>query len=138
MDTPEEPARPQRENYMSIRKVVAAGATAALAGGLVVAGAGAASAANDPGFTKVKAPKTVQAGKTFILKCQLATNNAWNGADAFLLQKGASINAQRTIAANGDCSFHVVLFSKGAQKLRVVVDQNGGAIESKWLKVTVQ
>lgn len=123
---------------MSIRKVVAAGATAALAGGLVVAGAGAASAASDPGFAKVKAPKTVQAGKTFVLKCQLASNNNWTGADATLLEKGAAINATRSVSASGDCSFHVVLDAKGPQKIRVVVEQNMGAIQSKWLKVNVQ
>lgn len=121
---------------MSIRKMATA---VALAGGLVVAGAGAASAANDPGFTKVKAPKTVQAGKTFILKCQLdASANNWSGADATLLEKGAAINATRSVSSNGDCSFHVVLDSKGAQKVRVVVEQNMGAIQSKWLKINVQ
>lgn len=122
-----------------IRKVAALGATAAIAGGALFAGAGAANAANDPGFTKVKAPKTVQAGQTFIIKCQLdtATNN-WAGSDAILLEKGASINASRTVSANGDCSFHVVLFGKGNQKIRVVVEQNMGAIQSRWLKVNVQ
>ncbi|MEI2642649.1 MAG: hypothetical protein U0R28_08640 [Candidatus Nanopelagicales bacterium] len=123
---------------MSIRKVVAAGATAALAGGLVVAGAGAANAANDPGFSKVKAPKTVMAGKTFILKCKLSSSNNWTGADATLLEKGAAINATRSVSSNGDCSFHVVLDSKGAQKIRVVVEQNMGAIQTKWLKINVQ
>lgn len=121
-----------------IRKAVALGATAAMASGALVMGAGAANAASDPGFTTVKAPKSVKAGKTFVLKCQLDTNNSWAGADAFLLEKGAPVNAHRTVASNGDCSFHVVLFAKGTQKIRVVVDQNGGAIQSKWMKVTVQ
>lgn len=122
-----------------IRKVAALGATAALAGGALFAGAGAANAASDPGFTKVKAPKTVQAGKTFVIKCQLDTSaNNWAGADAILLEKGAQLNAQRTVSSNGDCSFHVVLFGKGNQKVRVVVEQNLGAIQSKWLKINVQ
>ena len=119
------------------RKIVALGATAAVASGAMVMGAGAANAAG-AGFGKVSAPATVKAGQTFILNCKLKQNNSWNGADAFLMEKGATINAHRTIASNGDCSFHVVLFSKGARKLRVVVDQNGGAIESKWVKVNVQ
>lgn len=122
-----------------MRKVAALGATAAIAGGALFASAGAASAANDPGFTKVKAPKTVMAGKTFIIKCQLDTTaNDWAGADAVLLEKGAQLNAQRTVSANGDCSFHVVLFGKGNQKVRVVVEQNLGAIQSRWLKINVQ
>jgi acyl dehydratase len=119
-----------------IRKVMAVGASAAVAAGLVVAGAGSATAAS--GFQKVKAPKTVQAGQTFILKCKVAGNNAWTGADAYLMEKGAVINAHRTIASNGDCSFHVVLNATGTRKIRVVVDQNGGAIVSKWVKVNVQ
>lgn len=122
-----------------MRKVAALGATAAIAGGALFASAGAANAASDPGFTMVKAPKTVTAGKTFIVKCQLDTaTNDWAGSDAILLEKGAQLNAQRTVSANGDCSFHVVLFGKGNQKIRVVVEQNMGAIQSKWLKVNVQ
>lgn len=121
------------------RKVAALGATAAIAGGALFASAGAASAASDPGFTKVKAPKTVTAGKTFIIKCQLDTAmNDWAGSDAILLEKGAQLNAQRTVSSNGDCSFHVVLFGKGNQKVRVVVEQDMGAIQSKWLKINVQ
>jgi hypothetical protein len=121
-----------------IRKAGALGAAVAVASGALVLGAGAANAASDPGFGKLSAPKTVKAGQTFVLKCKLKSNNSWAGADAFLLEKGATINAHRTLASNGDCSFHVVLNAKGAQKIRVVVDQNGGAIQSKWLKVNVQ
>ena len=32
----------------------------------------------------------------------------------------------------------IVLDSKGAQKIRVVVEQNMGAIQTKWLKINVQ
>lgn len=121
------------------RKVLALGTTAALAGGALFMGAGAANAANDPGFTKVKAPKTVTAGKTFLVKCQLDTTaNNWTGADAELLEKGALVNAHRTVASNGDCSMHVVLTATGNRKIRVVVEQNMGAIQSKWLKVNVK
>jgi hypothetical protein len=128
-----------REQMGKMRKVAALGATAAIAGGALFASAGAASAANDPGFTKVKAPKTVTAGKTFIVNCQLDTSvNNWAGADAILLEKGAQLNAQRTVSSNGDCSFHVVLFGKGNQKIRVVVEQDMGAIQSRWMKVNVQ
>lgn len=121
------------------RKVAALGATAAMAGGALFAGAGAANAANDPGFTKVKAPKSVKAGQTFVIKCKLDTSaNNWAGADAVLIEKGATINAHRTVSSNGDCSMHVVLFAKGNQKVRVAVEQNLGAIQSKWLKINVQ
>ena len=102
-------------------------------------GAGAATAANDPGFTKVKAPKTVTAGQTFIIKCKLDTTaNNWTGADAELLEKGATINAHRTVSSNGDCSMHVVLNATGKRKIRVVVEQNLGAIQSKWLTINVK
>ncbi|HNE89606.1 MAG TPA: hypothetical protein PK902_09725 [Actinomycetota bacterium] len=125
---------------MSItRKVLAVGTTAALAGGALFMGAGAATAANDPGFTKVKAPKTVTAGQTFIIKCKLDTTaNNWTGADAELLEKGATINAHRTVSSNGDCSMHVVLNATGKRKIRVVVEQNLGAIQSKWLTINVK
>lgn len=118
------------------RKIVAASATAAVAGGALFAGAGAASAASDPDFQKVKAPKSVQAGQKFTLKCQLVPGN-YQGAEAHVLEKGASINAMRYVASNGDCTMHVVLFAKGARKIRVVIEKNGGATQSKWLKINV-
>lgn len=123
-----------------IKKFSAMGAVGALAAGTLIAGAGAASAANDPGFTKVKAPKTVTAGKTFLIKCQLATasGQSWAGSDAQLQEKGAPINATRSIASNGDCSMHVVLDATGNKKIRVWVKQSGGAIKSRWLKINVQ
>lgn len=122
----------------TIRKAAALGATTVVAAGALVAGAGAASAASDPGFAKVKAPKTVTAGKSFRLTCQLDNNNNWAGAKAFLQEKAASINAWRPVDASGNCNFNVVLFATGPQKIRVIVEQNGGAIRSKWVKVNVQ
>ena len=119
-------------------KVLAMGTTAAFAGGAIVLGAGAANAANDPGFQKVKAPKSAVAGETFLIKCQLVATNNWGGATATLLEKGASVNASRSVSASGDCSMHVVLDATGKQKIRVVVEQNMGAIQSKWLTVNVK
>jgi len=120
------------------RTVLALGTSVALAGGALFMGAGVATAASDPGFTKIKAPKTVTVGQTFLVKCQLDTSqNNWTGADAELLEKGALVNAHRTVSSNGDCSMHVVLTATGNRKIRVVVEQNLGAIQTKWLKVKV-
>ncbi len=122
---------------INTRRLMATGAAVAVTAGTIMAGAGAANAANDPGFKKVKAPKTVMAGQTFIIKCQLGAGN-WLGAEATLLEKGASVNANRQVSASGDCSMHVVLNAVGARKVKVVVEQNLGAIETKWLKINVQ
>lgn len=123
---------------MSItRKALAVGTTAALAGGALFMGTGAANAAGDPNFKKVKAPKTAVAGETFILKCKLTPASAFVGADAYLEEKGATINAHRTVSSNGDCSMHVVLNAVGVRKIRVVVEQDLGAEVSKWVKVNV-
>jgi hypothetical protein len=119
------------------RKVLALSTAAAVAGGALMVGAGAAGAASDPDFKKVKAPKSVTAGETFVLKCQLKKSVNWTGADASLLEKGAAINAHRAVSASGDCSMHVVLNAVGKQKIRVVVEQNMGAIESKWVTINV-
>lgn len=101
-------------------------------------GTGAANAAGDPSFKKVKAPKSVMAGQTFILKCTLTPASAFTGADAYLEEKGATINAHRTVASNGDCSMHVVLNAVGKRKIRVVVEENMGADVSKWVTVNVK
>lgn len=119
------------------RKLMAIGAAGAVAAGAVL-GANAATAANDPGFTKVKTRKAVKAGKTFLIKCQLDATQNWTGAYATLLEKGAAINASRSVSSNGDCSMHVVLDAVGQQKIRVVIEQNGGAIQSRWLKINVK
>ncbi len=113
------------------------GTATALAGGSLLMGAGAANAASDPDFTKVKAPATVTAGQMFRLKCQLKKNVNWNGAQASLVGKRVPVNAQRPVSANGNCTMRVVLTVVGTQKIRVVVEQNLGAIESKWLKIRV-
>ncbi|MCB0898234.1 MAG: hypothetical protein H6528_03855 [Actinobacteria bacterium] len=120
------------------RKVLAVSTTAALASGALFMGAGAANAASDPNFKKVKAPKSATAGQTFILKCKLTPASVFNGADAYLEEKGATINAHRTVSSNGDCSMHVVLNATGKRKIRVVVEQNLGAEISKWVTVNVK
>ncbi len=123
---------------INTRRLMATSAAVAVTAGTLMAGAGAANAASDPDFTKVKAPKTVMAGETFLIKCQLTKSNNWTGAKASLLEKGASVNAHRKVSASGDCSMHVVLNAVGARKVKVVVEQNLGAIETKWLKINVQ
>lgn len=115
------------------RKIGAIAVSGAVAGGMLIAGAGAANAASNP---KVSGPAKVKAGKTFVLDCTVK-GTGWAGADAFLMEKGASINAHRTVSSNGDCSFHVVLFATGKRQLRVVVDQNMSATQSKWITVNV-
>ncbi len=121
-----------------IRKTLAVSTTAALAGGALFVGTSSAGAANDPDFTKVKAPKSVTAGETFLIKCKLQSSVNWSGATASLLEKGAAINAHRSVSATGDCTMHVVLDAVGKQKIRVVVEQNLGAIQSKWLTIKVK
>ena len=123
---------------MSMGKVVAMGATVAVASGVVVMGAGAANAAGDPDFKKVSAPATVVSGQMFRIKCQLKKNVNWSGAMAQLDQKKATINAKREVSANGNCSMRVILGPTGKQKIRVIVTQNGGALESAWLKIKVK
>lgn len=123
---------------MIMHKVVALGATVAVAGGAVMVGAGAASAASDPGFKKVSAPGTVTAGQLFRIKCQLVGKSGFQGAVAQLDQKRATINARRDVGARGDCSMRVVLTATGKQKIRVIVTQNLGAIESSWLTIRVK
>ncbi|HNE88660.1 MAG: hypothetical protein U0R27_13460 [Candidatus Nanopelagicales bacterium] len=123
---------------MSMGKVVAMGATVAVASGVVVMGAGAANAAGDPDFKKVSAPATVVSGQMFRIKCQLKKNVNWSGAMAQLDQKKATINAKREVSANGNCSMRVILGPTGKQKIRVIVTQNGGAFESKWLTIKVK
>jgi hypothetical protein len=120
------------------RKIAAFAATVAMAAGTIVMGAGTAQAASDPDFKKVSAPKTVTAGQMFRIKCQMKRNVNWQGADAMLDQKAATINAQRPVSAKGNCSMRVVLRATGNQKIRVIVTQNLGALESKWLKIKVQ
>ena len=125
-------------NEMSIRKVMATGATAAIAGAALMASAGAASAAGDPDFKKVSAPKTVVSGAMFKIKCQLKKNVNWSGAVAQLDQKKATINAKRDVSSGGNCTMRVVLGPTGKQKIRVIVTQDGGALESAWLKIKVK
>ena len=123
---------------MMMHKVVALGATVAFAGGALIMGAGAANAASDPDFKKLSAPGTVVAGQWLRIKCQLNPKVNWAGADAQLDQKRATINAKREVSAGGNCSMRVVLRATGKQKIRVIVTQNGGAIESNWLTIKVK
>ena len=74
----------------------------------------------------------------FRIKCQLKKNVNWSGAMAQLDQKKATINAKREVSANGNCSMRVILGPTGKQKIRVIVTQNGGAFESKWLTIKVK
>lgn len=120
------------------RGLVASAAVVAVTGGVLISGAGAATAANDPGFRKVTAPKTVTAGEVFRIRCRLDRNNNWRGAEASLVQKGATINAKRSVYANGNCTMRVILRATGTQRIRVVVSQNLGAIQSRWLRINVQ
>lgn len=119
------------------RTAVGLGAVTAIAGGSLLMGAGAANAASDPDFKKVSAPQSVTAGQMFRIKCQLKRNVDWGGAEASLLGKRVAVNAQRPVSASGDCTMRVVLTVVGTQKIRVVVAQNRGAVESKWLKIKV-
>ncbi len=123
---------------MGINRVVAMTASAALAGGALVLSAGAANAAGDPDFKKVSAPSTVVSGQMFRIKCQLKKSVNWSGAVAQLDQKKATINAKRDVSANGNCSMRVILGPTGKQKIRVIVTQNGGALESSWLTIKVK
>ncbi|MEZ5186717.1 MAG: hypothetical protein R2720_13310 [Candidatus Nanopelagicales bacterium] len=120
------------------RRLGALGAAVAIAGGALMMNAGSASAAGDPDFKKLSAPKTVTAGEVFRLKCQLNRNNNWKGAQASLVQKGATINAERAVSRKGNCTMRVILGATGKQKIRVVVVQGLGAIESKWLTIRVK
>lgn len=117
------------------RKAGALGASVAVAGGLLVAGAGAASAANKP---ILSGPSSAKAGQTFLLNCSVK-GKKWQGGDAHALEQNASVNAHRVVASNGDCSMHLVLNAKGARKIRVVVDTDSGATtQSKWFKINIQ
>lgn len=99
-----------------------------------MAGAGAANAASKP---VISGPSTAKAGQSFIINCSVK-GKKWVGGDAFLYEQGANINAHRTVASNGDCSFHVVLFAEGVRKIRVVVDNDSAqSTQSKWYKVNV-
>ncbi len=122
----------------TFRKVLAVATTTAVTGGALFMGATGASAANDPDFKKVKAPKSVMAGETFLIKCQMKKTVDWSGSDAFLLEKGASVNARRSMGANGNCSMHVVLYATGKRKVRVVVEKNLGAEQSRWITINVK
>ena len=70
-------------------------------------------------------------------RVNMKKNVNWNGAQASLVGKRVPVNAQRPVSANGNCTMRVVLTVVGTQKIRVVVEQNLGAIESKWLKIRV-
>ncbi|HQR80272.1 MAG TPA: hypothetical protein PLT68_08640 [Actinomycetota bacterium] len=119
------------------RTAIGLGAVTAIAGGSLLMGAGAANAASDPDFRKVSAPQTVTAGQMFRLKCQMKRNVDWSGAQASLLGKRVAVNAKRPVSASGNCGMRVVLTVVGTQKIRVVVTQNLGAVESKWLRIKV-
>lgn len=123
---------------MNVNKVVAVGSSLALAGGALVLSAGAANAAGDPDFKKLSAPSTVVSGQMFRITCQLKKSVNWSGAVAQLDQKKATINAKRDVSPNGNCTMRVVLGPTGKQKIRVIVVQNGGAIESSWLTIKVK
>lgn len=123
---------------MTMHKVVALGATVAVTGGALMLGAGASNAAGDPDFKKFSAPGTVVAGQWLRIKCQLNPKVNWAGADAQLDQKRVTINAKREVSAGGNCGMRVFLTVTGKQKIRMIVTQNGGAIESKWLTIKVK
>lgn len=123
---------------MSMRKVVAATVTLAATGGAMMMSAGAANAAGDPDFKTVSAPASVVSGQMFKIKCQLKKSVNWSGAVAQLDQKKATINAKRDVSANGNCTMRVILGPTGKQKIRVIVTQNGGELESAWLKIKVK
>ncbi|MCU0277747.1 MAG: hypothetical protein MUF33_12840 [Candidatus Nanopelagicales bacterium] len=123
---------------MGMHKVVALGATVAVASGALILGSGAANAAGDPDFKKLSAPSSVTAGQLFRIKCKLDPKVNWNGAVAQLAQKRATINAKRDVSPGGNCSMRIVLSATGKQKIRVIVTQNGGALESSWLTIRVK
>jgi hypothetical protein len=123
---------------MTMHKVAALGAMAAVAGGALMMGAGAANAVGDPDFKKVSAPGTVVSGQMFRIKCQLNKKVDWSGAMAQLDQKRATIRAEREVSPSGNCGMRVVLGPTGRQKIRVIVTQDGGAIESSWLTIRVK
>ncbi len=123
---------------MRMHKMVALGATAAVAGGSLIMGAGAANAAGDPDFKKLSAPGTVVSGQMFRITCQLNRKVNWAGAMAQLDQRRATIAAKRPVSASGNCGMRVVLSATGKQKIRVIVTQNGGALESSWLTIRVK
>ena len=78
---------------------------------------------------RVSAPKTVTAGQMFRIKCQMKRNVNWRGADAMLDQKAATINAQRPVSANGNCSMRVVLRPPESRRSGHR-QQNLGAVQS--------
>ena len=67
------------------RTILAMSATTAVAAGALLGGAGAANAANDPDFQKLKAPGVVTAGTMFRIACQLDKSVNWRGAEASLV-----------------------------------------------------
>lgn len=123
---------------MAMHKIAAISATVAFAGGTLFIGAGAANAAGDPDFKTFSAPTTVTSGQMFRVKCKLNPKVDWEGAVAQLDQKRATINAKRDVSAGGNCGMRVVLSATGKQKLRMIVTQDGGAIESSWLTIRVK
>ena len=115
-----------------MRKIVATGAAVAVAGGMVIAGATGAQAK----MNNVSAPSSVTAGETFIVNCKV--KQKWAGATVTVLEKGATVNAQRIVDATGNCSLHLVLNATGNKKIRLVVTATAGnSIQSKWLPITV-
>lgn len=117
-----------------MKKVMAVGASAALVCGMAVVGSGTAFAKSD--FKKVSVPSSVTAGQMFTVKCKVS--KAWAGGEAFVLEKGATVNAKRTIGANGDCSMRLMLLAKGKRKIQVRVAEGDSVGASKWMKITVK
>lgn len=130
-------------NFVQGRAVRIVGATA-VAGvaftGLAVAGAGSASASmSNP--VVISAPKSVQAGDLFTLKCNIKPKKIgklWKGATAVVHEKGVAIHASRVVGKNGACSMQLVLNDTGKHKLRVVVLGAQNDIRSKLVTVRVR
>lgn len=119
-------------------KRIAAGAAAAslLAGGFMIAGAGAAQAESMPGkgYKKLKAPNNVTAGVDFTLKCKL-DESGWETAK--VKEKGVAVHATRTV--NGkNCTFTLDLDAKGMHEIRVITTGPQNVIKSHWLTVNVK
>ncbi|MFZ1363024.1 MAG: hypothetical protein WAS05_08875 [Candidatus Nanopelagicales bacterium] len=91
---------------------------------------------------KIKAPKTVTAGKTFRLKCSVSPKSAakdWRGSTAVVHEKRVPVHASRVVTKNGGCSMRLILNAKGKKKLSVVLlSPGGGSLGSKWINIKVK
>lgn len=115
-------------------KMLAGVSAVCLAGSGLLITAGAASAENPP-FKQVSAPKKVVSGQLFTVKCQVDSD--WAGWTAKIKQKGAVVNAKRTIGSGGNCTMRLELGPTGMQQIRVRVIGGNNAASSQWMKVRV-